>query len=178
MSKEPLIISWSKPATITNSHWMIHCYSKPSRWRQPSRVMWKPQLSQSLVPLNARTQCKCTRITLNLNLDEALGKEMSGRCLHKLTRVYNVLECQESQPYANQTLFITPLAKLAVVPLLHIIWEHQIVWWHRWTISVGCPLLRTRGAWTLKLVVARQRSLWRSLPPLSLMVIGPKAPMV
>jgi hypothetical protein len=35
-------------------------------------------------------------ITPNLNLNQAIGKEMSGRCLHKLTRVYVALECHEN----------------------------------------------------------------------------------
>jgi len=39
-------------------------------------------------------------------------KEMSERCLLRLTRMSNMLEYQEGEPQAGQQLFIGPLKKI------------------------------------------------------------------
>jgi hypothetical protein len=54
-------------------------------------------------------QCKCTTITPNLTYNQAMAKEMSERCLLRLKRVFNMSKCQESQPNADQQLFIDHL---------------------------------------------------------------------
>jgi hypothetical protein len=41
---------------------------------------------------------------------------MSGSCLHKLTRVFDQLGCQERQPKAKQHIYITPLQASHWIP--------------------------------------------------------------
>jgi hypothetical protein len=152
---------------------MIHRSSKPSRWQQPPRVTRILQFKWSLVPLDARTQCKCTRITLNLNLDQAIGKEMSGRCLHKLTRVLSHWSTKRDSHIRPMSIYNTPWAKLAIVPLQHRIRGHGPS-----DATVGPSAKGPMSTPMLKLVVAHQRSLWRIVRrSLSLMVTRPKVPL-
>ena len=68
-------------------------------------------------------------------------KEMSGRCLLRLTRMSRMLECQESEPQAGQTRIYKPLKQIEPLALsLGLTRGHRtLLKWHRTlNTSVRC----------------------------------------
>jgi hypothetical protein len=104
----------------TNNHQLMSIllrYSKPSRWRQPPRVIRNPQLQWSSSVTRNNHSSNCTRNHSQSHYDDESIMEMSGRCLLRLTRMSSMSKCQEKWAQAGQELFIEPQTNRVVIPL-------------------------------------------------------------
>jgi len=139
----------------TNNHQLVpillRC-SKSSRWRQPPRVTrtLQPQQSQSATICNH--SCKYTWNHSQSHYEDESMMKISGMCLFRLTRMLNISKCQESEPQASQTLFISPdrksrwlsiLIKLGPLDALVIlIGRYPSVWcleYNHVSLCIQCP---------------------------------------
>ena len=85
---------------------MLFRCSKSSRWRQPPRVTRNLQPRSPSATKDNHSR-KCTWNYSQSHKDQESMKEMSGRCLLRLTRMSKMSKCQERHPRAGQQLFIT-----------------------------------------------------------------------
>jgi hypothetical protein len=99
-----------EPATNNHQHVpkLLRC-SKPSRWRQPPRVIRNPQPQRSPSATKCNHSSKCTWNHSQSQYDDKSMMEMSERCLLRLTRMSSMSKCHESEPQACTFLFIEPL---------------------------------------------------------------------
>jgi hypothetical protein len=91
----------------TNNHQLMPillCCSKPSRWRQPPRVIRKSWLKRSPSATRCNPSSKCTKDHSQSHYDDQSMEDVSGRCLLKLTRMYGLLKCPTSIYRASQRI--------------------------------------------------------------------------
>jgi hypothetical protein len=108
-----------EPATNNHQHVLdLHRCSKPSRWRQPPRVIRTLQPQQSSSVTRCNHSSKCTRNHSQSHFNDESRMEMSGSCLLRLTKMSSISKCQEGEPWSRLNTIYRALKEIEPLGLV------------------------------------------------------------